>query len=95
MFLLSVAVVLACTIGPDYIKPTISTFNLTKSKRAISERDEAIRSWTAVARDYTVIVNPPQYTISKAWWTAGGRTGMLETKPLIQDAALGTLHHFV
>ena len=66
LFLLTA--VLAC-IGPDYIKPTVGTFNLARRAPVLERRTY----WDPLQ----FVGYAPQYTIAKAWWTAGGRTGMI------------------
>lgn len=74
LLLFLTVVFLACFLGPDYIKPSVNTFDLTHYKRSLSQLPNSIS--TIYSRDYTIVpVNPPQYTISKAWWTVGARTG--------------------
>lgn len=59
---------ITCCAGPDYIKPTVGTFNL--GARSTLER----RKWWDPLQ---FVGYAPQYTIHKAWWTAGGRVGMM------------------
>lgn len=73
--LLAVAIVLASVLGPDYLKPSIATFDFTRNNKREWSRGEADVQTSVSPRGYTIVVNPPTYTIQKAWWTAGGRTG--------------------
>lgn len=77
LFLLAAATALASILGPDYIKPSVSTFDLThNNKRSLSGETYNSRNNDVLGRDYQINpVTPPGYTIQKAWWTAGGRTG--------------------
>lgn len=77
LFVLAVAVALACVLGPDYIKPTTSTFGFVHdTKRRLSDWLFGVDVDRFTSRDYKINpVSPPGYTIHKAWWTAGGRTG--------------------
>lgn len=55
--------------GPDYIAPGIKLWQFYgQSPSGIVARTAAYDSSS---------VSQPQYTISKAWWTAGGRTGQI------------------
>ncbi|KAF8319297.1 hypothetical protein DL93DRAFT_2053769 [Clavulina sp. PMI_390] len=71
LFFLIVSIVLASVLGPDYLKPSIRALDLSK----FSRRSETIG---LASRDYTIVpVSIPGYTIWKAWWTAGNRTGLI------------------
>lgn len=88
LLLLAIGIVLASVLGADYIKPTTTTFDLSHSKR-----DDIVpfAATDISRRDYTIVpATPPGYTISKAWWTAGGRTGLIAFAlfPLCVTAAL-------
>jgi hypothetical protein len=64
--LLFACIAAASCVGPDYIIPTASTFDLSR------------RSFFTLKWDPSLFVSyAPQYTIQKAWWTAGGRVGMI------------------
>ena len=78
--LLSLAVLytttlILCFLGPDYIAPGTHVWDL---RRNIATRGiyphlgarEHLASTTST-------ITQPGYTISKAWWTAGGRTGTI------------------
>lgn len=56
-------------VGPDYLSPNLPLFDLDPS--SLGARDTAYYdvSWFYQFQ--------PQYTIQKAWWTAGGRTGLI------------------
>lgn len=55
-------------LGPDYINPRTHVWDI--AARSLEARK---LKW-----DPTAFVGyAPQYTISKAWWTIGGRTGMI------------------
>jgi hypothetical protein len=65
---------LFCFVGPDYIAPGLKVWQFyrrgeTGSSLHIDKREsfniDLFTQWQ------------PQYTINKAWWTAGGRTGLL------------------
>jgi hypothetical protein len=60
-------VAVACVVGPDYIKPTEGVFEFSSSRRQLAG------TWNPLQ----FLNYAPQYTIQKAWWTAGGRTGMI------------------
>jgi len=62
---LPVAVLGLSFIGPDYISPTSI---LSKFGRSIETRSESPSFYKQFQ---------PQYTIHKAWWTVGGRTGIV------------------
>ncbi|EIN07321.1 hypothetical protein PUNSTDRAFT_121472 [Punctularia strigosozonata HHB-11173 SS5] len=57
-------------VGPDYIKPNTPTWNWTKRSVELGKRKLKYDP-----NDYVGFA--PQYTIAKAWWTVGGRTGMI------------------
>jgi hypothetical protein len=77
LFVLAVGVTLSCILGPDYIKPTTSTFDfIHNTKRRLPGLPfGAVVDLVAAWDDKINPVSPPGYTIHKAWWTAGGRTG--------------------
>ncbi|KAL0946860.1 hypothetical protein HGRIS_013027 [Hohenbuehelia grisea] len=58
-----ITIILGC-VGPDYIAPQQSFF----SPRALQRRAWDVTSF---------FMYQPQYTIPRAWWTAGGRAGIL------------------
>ncbi|KAF9264657.1 hypothetical protein L218DRAFT_925072 [Marasmius fiardii PR-910] len=53
-------------VGPDYISPTVNVFDVSPQK--ISARGYDISQFVQFQ---------PQYQIRKAWWTSGGRTGLI------------------
>ena len=63
---LFIAVAALCVLGPDYIDPTVGTWQFDSSAPSVSKR----------AID-TATLSPffPQYTISKAFWTSSARFG--------------------
>lgn len=63
--ILSLATVALSFAGPDYIAPGDKAWQFYR------------RGWTPLGMATSTAYSPPQYTISKAWWTAGGRTGEL------------------
>ncbi|KAG8967144.1 hypothetical protein FRC03_010617 [Tulasnella sp. 419] len=69
-----------CCIGPDYIAPATRVWDLTHNltRRAFIE-EYSPTHWfhprQVVAS--TPTTRSPEYTIPKAWWTAGGRTGII------------------
>ncbi|KAJ3779273.1 hypothetical protein FB446DRAFT_710363 [Lentinula raphanica] len=55
-------------VGPDYISPNLRLFDL----------DSPNLSARATSYDPSLFYQyQPQYTIHKAWWTSGGRTGLI------------------
>ncbi|KAL1747574.1 hypothetical protein HDZ31DRAFT_31801 [Schizophyllum fasciatum] len=67
LILIFVAALALAFIGPDYLTPTAPLFSF--QTRDLVPRAIYDISW------YTQY--QPTYTISKAWWTAGGRTGLI------------------
>lgn len=63
---LPIVTFLLAFVGPDYISPTIGLFDFRSS--LLSAREYAITKYYQYQ---------PQYTIQKAWWTSGGRTGLI------------------
>lgn len=61
------AAVALSVAGPDYITPGDKVWQFTR--RELTSR--------AVNFDQAAASGQPQYTIWKAWWTAGGRTGLI------------------
>lgn len=78
LVLLFIVPVVLCVLGPDYISPYTDIWDLTHNttsntfKARFIELDLQSR---AVAS--TATTRSPEYTISKAWWTIGGRTGIM------------------
>ncbi|TFK55046.1 hypothetical protein OE88DRAFT_1717113 [Heliocybe sulcata] len=56
-----------CFAGPDYIAPGSKVWQFTRST-TISKRAYDVSMFTRYQ---------PQYTIPKAWWTSGDRTGLI------------------
>jgi hypothetical protein len=71
LFVLSLATIALSVAGPDYITPGFKLWQF--HRRGVNASGVVIR--TAVY-DSTSFVQP-HYTIWKAWWTAGGRTGQI------------------
>ncbi|KAI0322223.1 hypothetical protein OF83DRAFT_1049810 [Amylostereum chailletii] len=65
--ILVVAAFAIMTVGPDYIAPTTTLWQ--------SRRSSDIYARAYNLSDYYRY--QPQYTIPKAWWTAGGRAGLV------------------
>ncbi|KAL0581716.1 hypothetical protein V5O48_000298 [Marasmius crinis-equi] len=63
---LPITTILLSFAGPDYISPKVNVFDITPQD--ISARSIDITPF---------IQYQPQYQIRKAWWTAGGRTGLI------------------
>ncbi|KAJ7582669.1 hypothetical protein C8J56DRAFT_955429 [Mycena floridula] len=61
LFTLSIVALVLAFVGPDYISPTKQLFDLSARSYDVS----------------TYVQFQPQYSITKAWWTAGGRTGLI------------------
>ncbi|QRV85779.1 Ferric reductase like transmembrane component [Ceratobasidium sp. AG-Ba] len=85
LILLFVAAALLCCIGPDYVSPYTRLWDLKSNLTApaLARRDisAALDSWRQFDRRAPIASTPttrqPEYTIPKAWWTAGGRTGII------------------
>ncbi|CAE6488836.1 unnamed protein product, partial [Rhizoctonia solani] len=80
--ILFVASALLCCVGPDYISPYTRLWDLKSNLTApaLIRRDfmEAFRDLERRAPiASTPTTRQPAYTIPKAWWTAGGRTGII------------------
>ncbi|KDQ60789.1 hypothetical protein JAAARDRAFT_31767 [Jaapia argillacea MUCL 33604] len=69
---LVVATLLVSFIGPDYIAPRASIVQPSTSQTASTLVDRAASYDPSMFYQYQ-----PQYTIQKAWWTVGGRTGLV------------------
>lgn len=67
---LLVAAVTLSVVGPDYITPADRVWQFQR-------RSSAIPGIIDRAITYNPTAFQPQYTIWKAWWTAGGRTGLI------------------
>ncbi|KAI0273760.1 hypothetical protein BC834DRAFT_921742 [Gloeopeniophorella convolvens] len=59
---LIVACLAATFVGPDYIAPVNRLWGFRRSLSAVAA---------------SPIIEQPQYTIQKAWWTSGGRAGLV------------------
>ncbi|KZT42042.1 hypothetical protein SISSUDRAFT_1058911 [Sistotremastrum suecicum HHB10207 ss-3] len=68
--LITIAALLVSFVGPDYIFPGAKLWQFHLTSRALPPMTSSPES-----RGLTAF-GPPGYTISKAWWTAGGRTGI-------------------
>ncbi|KAG8692860.1 hypothetical protein FRC08_009488, partial [Ceratobasidium sp. 394] len=85
LLLIFVAAALLCCIGPDYVSPYTKLWdlksNLTAPALARREITEALEAWHEFERRAPIASTPttrqPEYTVPKAWWTAGGRTGII------------------
>lgn len=69
-----------CVVGPDYIAPYTKLWDLTHNMTRRGEPSDKVmqldlQSRAAIAS--TATTRSPEYTIQKAWWTAGGRTGII------------------
>ncbi|KAI0703624.1 hypothetical protein BC835DRAFT_1303149 [Cytidiella melzeri] len=60
-------------IGPDYLAPGSHIWNLSNYPSVNNARRDSSDSYNP--EDYFYL--QPQFTINKAWWTAGGRTGLI------------------
>lgn len=56
-------------VGPDYLSPNLPLFDLDPSSLGARDTASYDVSWFYQFQ--------PQYTIQKAWWTVGGRTGLI------------------
>lgn len=69
-----------CVLGPDYIAPGTGLWDLAHNvtKRAW-ENDERLVKLDLESRAVasTATTRSPEYTVAKAWWTIGGRTGII------------------
>lgn len=68
-----------CVAGPDYIAPATKLWDLTHNltRRAdITDRDMMYHLLPRAVAS-TATTRSPEYTIPKAWWTIGGRTGII------------------
>lgn len=70
LFVVVVALVLSF-VGPDYIAPQVGVFNF------INDAPIADLKRRATYDPSQFVQYQPQYTISKAWWTVGGRHGLV------------------
>lgn len=70
LFTLFLAAVALSVAGPDYIAPSNKLWEFQR-------RSSAFPSLVSRAITYNPSAFQPQYTIRKAWWTSGGRTGLI------------------
>jgi hypothetical protein len=78
LVLLFVIPLALCVVGPDYISPYTDLWDLAHNVTARGLNDHYVQldlQSRAVAS--TATTRSPEYTIPKAWWTAGGRTGIM------------------
>jgi hypothetical protein len=67
-----------CVVGPDYIAPGTKLWDLTHNVTARALDDTFIqRDLLSRAAASTATTRSPEYTVPKAWWTIGGRTGII------------------
>jgi hypothetical protein len=68
-----------CVVGPDYIAPYTKLWDLTHNvtRRDIDKRLIMFDLQSRGGVASTATTRSPEYTITKAWWTAGGRTGII------------------
>jgi hypothetical protein len=65
-------------VGPDYIAPGTKLWDLTHNVTARALDDTFIqRDLLSRAAASTATTRSPEYTVPKAWWTIGGRTGII------------------
>ena len=69
LVLVVIIVALLTVVGPDYIAPHPQIITSPKSGNKLYTR-------SLFNRDDSITSQHPDYTIYKAWWTAGGRTGL-------------------
>lgn len=76
LFLIPLAL---CFIGPDYIAPGTKLWDLTHNvtKRGLDHTFMHYDLLSRAAVASTATTRAPEYTIPKAWWTVGGRTGII------------------
>jgi hypothetical protein len=74
---LCIGPLILCALGPDYIAPGTHLWDLSHN---LTRRDFHISYYIlprAPPTASTATTRPPDYSIPKAWWTAGGRTGII------------------
>ncbi|KAH9952232.1 hypothetical protein B0H21DRAFT_716267 [Amylocystis lapponica] len=74
--LIIVASLVLCFVGPDYLAPGSTLWNTWTSPPA-SVSGRAAAPAPAPYDASTFAPYQPQYTIPKAWWTSGNRTGLI------------------
>ncbi|CAE6414147.1 unnamed protein product [Rhizoctonia solani] len=82
VILLFIAAALLCCVGPDYISPYTRMWDLKSNLTAPAlVRRDFMQSFRDMEKRAPIASTPttrqPEYTIPKAWWTAGGRTGII------------------
>ncbi|KAG7092482.1 hypothetical protein E1B28_008834 [Marasmius oreades] len=63
---LPLTAILLSFVGPDYISPRVNLFDISPQKLSARGYDTS-----------QFVQYQPQYQIRKAWWTSGGRTGLI------------------
>ncbi len=79
LVLLFVVPLVLCVLGPDYISPYTDIWDLTHNvtaKRTLTDHQIQLDLQSRAVAS-TATTRAPEYTIPKAWWTAGGRTGIM------------------
>jgi hypothetical protein len=69
-----------CVAGPDYIAPDTKLWDLEHNMTRRNYLDDRLLQLDLQARAQiasTATTRSPEYTVPKAWWTAGGRTGII------------------
>ncbi|PVG02808.1 hypothetical protein CPB86DRAFT_696988 [Serendipita vermifera] len=66
-----------CFIGPDYIAPGTKLWDLVHNTTAKVDDAFVQRDLQSRAVAATATTRSPDYTVPKAWWTVGGRTGII------------------
>jgi hypothetical protein len=82
VIILFVAAALLCCVGPDYISPWTSMWDLKANLTSpLLGRRDFMQAFHDIEKRAPIASTPttrqPEYTIPKAWWTAGGRTGII------------------
>ncbi|KIY61737.1 hypothetical protein CYLTODRAFT_495084 [Cylindrobasidium torrendii FP15055 ss-10] len=68
LFLIPVVAIILCFAGSDYIAPSSHIFDLTNPGTVVRRTSYDVAAF---------VKWQPQYTIRKAWWTMGGRAGLI------------------
>lgn len=78
LVLLFVVPIALCVIGPDYISPYTGIWDLTHNttEKVLDARSIQLDLQSRAVAS-TATTRSPEYTIPKAWWTIGGRTGIM------------------
>jgi hypothetical protein len=69
-----------CVVGPDYIAPDTKLWDLEHNMTRRNALDDRLLQLDLLSRATiasTATTRSPEYTVPKAWWTAGGRTGII------------------